>query len=47
MKVFVTGGSGFVGSYLTDILLREGHRVIALGTSQAGKDFDDSNYNYI
>jgi len=47
MKVFVTGGSGFVGSYLTDILLREGHRVIALGTSQAGKDFDDSNYHYI
>lgn len=35
MKIFVTGGSGFVGSRLTARLIREGHTVTALSRSDA------------
>ena len=35
MNILVTGGAGFVGSNLTERLLREGHRVICLD------NFDD------
>lgn len=31
MKVLITGGSGFVGRGLTDLLLKQGHMVTALG----------------
>lgn len=31
MKVLITGGSGFVGRFLTEILLEKGHEVTALG----------------
>jgi dihydroflavonol-4-reductase len=30
MRAFVTGGTGFAGSHLIDVLLREGHEVTAL-----------------
>lgn len=30
MVIFITGGAGFIGSHLTDVLLKENHRVISL-----------------
>ena len=30
MKIMITGGSGFVGSHLTDVLLKDGHNIIVL-----------------
>ncbi len=35
MKVLVTGGTGFVGSHLNEVLRREGHAVRALARSRA------------
>ena len=34
MKIFVTGGSGFLGKRLLERLIREGHQVKALARSQ-------------
>jgi UDP-glucose 4-epimerase len=36
-KIIVTGGAGFIGSHLTDELLRRGHEVIALDNLINGK----------
>lgn len=36
MKVLVTGGAGFIGSYLVDALLAHGHEVIALDNLSSG-----------
>ncbi|MFA9498419.1 MAG: TIGR01777 family oxidoreductase, partial [Deltaproteobacteria bacterium] len=47
MKVFITGGSGFVGTRLTHDLIDRGHRVIAVGTSSAHKNPPNENFRYI
>ncbi len=36
-KVLVTGGAGFVGSFLCDKLIKEGHEVIAVDNFFTGK----------
>src|SRR5438270_10354344 len=49
----VTGGAGFLGSHLTDRLLAEGHRVIAIDNFVTGSDANighlagNGNYKFI
>ena len=37
MRALVTGGAGFIGSHLADLLLAEGHSVIALDNLSTGR----------
>lgn len=37
MKTIVTGGAGFIGSHLTELLLREGHHVIVIDNLCGGR----------
>lgn len=47
MKIFITGGSGFVGSNLTRYLLENGHHVKAVGRSEPQHRFDPASYQFI
>jgi uncharacterized protein len=47
MKIFITGGSGFVGRNLSFYLLEKGHSVIAVGTSSAHHVIRHDNFHYI
>lgn len=47
MKIFISGGTGFVGTNLAIYLLNKGHSVIATGTSSAHKSIRHENFCYI
>jgi len=47
MKIFITGGSGFVGTNLSFFLLEKGHSIIAVGTSLSHKVISHENFRYI
>jgi hypothetical protein len=47
MKVFVTGGSGFVGTHLCRRLLAEGHEVATTGTRAFHPEIEDDRLRYI
>jgi len=46
MKIFITGGTGFVGQHLTRYLLSLGHEVTCTGRSSA-MGVDHENFHYI
>ena len=36
MRILITGGAGFIGSHLCDLLLARGHEVIAMDNLSTG-----------
>ncbi len=47
MNVLITGGSGFIGSHLSNHLLAAGHRVTALGSRPAFDRIDHPGFTYV
>lgn len=47
MKIFISGGTGFVGTFLVRYLLDIGHSVIATGSSSAPESVDHENFLFI
>jgi uncharacterized protein (TIGR01777 family) len=47
MKIFMTGGTGFVGTFLTDRLTREGHHVTILTQAITGRELKKPGLSYL
>jgi len=47
MKVFIAGGSGFVGTHLSRYFLDRGHNVIGVGTASSHRSIRHENFTYI
>lgn len=47
MKVFMTGGSGFVGTYLSRELARQGHEITILTRKQTGSQPEESHIRFL
>ena len=47
MKIFITGGVGFVGSHLSNLLLSSGHIVTAVSRRQTQAVINHPNFQYI
>ncbi len=48
MKIFITGGLGFVGRHLSKVLLEDGHRITAVGrTSKPHAMIEHPSFHYL
>ena len=47
MKIFITGGLGFIGRNLCEFFLGQGHHVTAVGTRSSQHLFDHADFRYI
>lgn len=47
MKIFISGGLGFVGRHLSTLLLNKGHEVTATGTRSTQKQILNEKFHYI
>lgn len=47
MKIFITGGLGFIGKHLSDFLLDRGHQVTATGTRPEQNLINHKRFHYI
>ncbi|MHB8773030.1 MAG: TIGR01777 family oxidoreductase [Syntrophales bacterium] len=47
MKIFMTGGTGFVGTYLTRHLIGEGHEVTVLTPELSGAEMQTAGLSYL
>jgi len=47
MKIFMTGGTGFVGTYLIKRLISEGHAVTILTQALSGTELKMTGLSYL
>jgi uncharacterized protein (TIGR01777 family) len=47
MKIFISGGTGFIGTYLAQNFLAQGHSIFATGTSPSHPFSGRENFHYI
>lgn len=47
MKIFITGGTGFVGCHLSAQLLKDGHQVTVVARSKTQNRMEHQNFTYI
>ncbi len=47
MKLFVTGGTGFIGSHFIDLAIKEGHEIFAIRRDEFNKNNYDNKLNWI
>jgi uncharacterized protein len=47
MHIFITGGLGFVGRHLSEMLVEAGHTVTASGRTQSPKPIDHPAFDYV
>ena len=47
MKIFITGGLGFVGRHVSRAFLQAGHQVTAVGRSRQPEMIDHPNFDYL
>ncbi len=41
--LLVTGGAGFIGSHVVDVLIREGYRIVVVDDLSSGKEENLNN----